>query len=152
MVAWVSHYSGGGLGTDADIVAARSSDDGASWTAPVSVKSSAAYAIVWVFCRCTIAPSPPLPTLSHLLIWLVVPCVQPKSCRTDGTIADRAPTVAALSGEDGTWLAVWETVCCGSDFDLVAAVSTTDGASWGSFGALFDNAGMVSDAMRCGDV
>lgn len=95
---------------------------------------------------------PPLPTLPHLLIWLVVPCVQPKSCRTDGTIADRAPTVAALSGEDGTWLAVWETVCCGSDFDLVAAVSTTDGVSWGSVGALFDNAGMVSDAMRCGDV
>ncbi|MFQ5489935.1 MAG: sialidase family protein [Phycisphaerae bacterium] len=92
VAVWVSAGDSGTLGEDADILLARSSDNGDSWTDPVAVKSNAA---------------------------------------TDASQDDR-PVVATDGG--GNWVVVWESdddlAGAGSDFDILAARSTDNGANW----------------------
>jgi hypothetical protein len=93
----------GTIGTDRDILVARSTDDGATWTAPVALNTNAA---------------------------------------TDsGYDAVAQVTTDGL----GAWVAVWvsddslgDTI--GTDFDILVARSTDDGATWTAPVALNTNA------------
>ena len=42
VAAWHSHEDLGGIGTDSDILVSRSSDNGATWTAPAALNTNAA--------------------------------------------------------------------------------------------------------------
>jgi len=99
---------GGSIGTDGDILVARSTDNGASWTAPAALNTNAA---------------------------------------TDSAL-DQSPQVTTDGG--GNWVAVW---CSnedlfdpnlggsiGTDYDILVARSTDNGASWTDPAALNTNA------------
>ena len=106
---WIAvWYSGDDLGgtvdTDFDIFFARSTDNGASWSAVQALNSNAA---------------------------------------TD-TERDYTPSLAV--DEDGTWIAAWHTRSdlggtIGTDYDILFARSTDNGASWSAVQALNSNAG-----------
>jgi Neuraminidase (sialidase) len=104
IAVWHSTGSlGGAIGTDFDILVARSTDDGITWTAPVPLNTNAA----------TDSGHDRVPQLT-----------------TDGL---------------GAWVAVWasddslgDTI--GTDYDILVARSTDDGATWTAPVALNTNA------------
>jgi hypothetical protein len=104
LAVWKSYDTlGGTIGTDGDILAARSTDNGATWTAPAALNGNAA---------------------------------------TDSG-DDLNPQVTTDGA--GNWVAVW---ACGlndfTDFDILLARSTNNGATWTAPAALNTNAGSDS--------
>jgi len=92
---WVVVWMTNGLfGSDLDVVSARSNNLGATWTAPASVKTTAA---------------------------------------TDGIAQDESPAIA--TDGQGRWLVVWESNdplggTIGVDYDILVARSDDNGANW----------------------
>jgi len=104
VAVWMSKDSlGGTIGTEGDILVARSANNGATWTAPVALNTNAA---------------------------------------TDSGY-DESPQ-AATDGA-GHWVAVWQSFDylggpLGSDYDILVARSTNNGATWTAPAALNTNA------------
>jgi hypothetical protein len=103
VAVWNSTDSlGGTIGTDDDILVARSTDNGATWTAPAPLNSNAA---------------------------------------TDSGY-DEAAQVTTDGG--GHWLTVWDSTYwqggCGNDKEILVARSTDNGATWTALAALNINA------------
>ena len=108
VAVWESFDSlGDTIGTDQDILVARSTDDGVTWTAPAALNTNA-----------------------------------------DGDAGqDSLPQVT--TDEQGSWIAVWYSTdslgdTIGTDWDILVARSTDDGATWTAPAALNTNA--ASDA------
>jgi hypothetical protein len=104
VAVWQSSDSlGGTIGFENDILVARSTDDGATWTAPAALNSNA----------------------------------------TGDSGRDWSPQLTT-NGE-GSWVAVWSSGdslggTIGTDWDILVARSTDDGASWTAPAALNSNA------------
>ncbi len=105
VAVWTSSENlGGTIGSDVDIVVARSTDNGTTWTAPAALSINAA---------------------------------------TDGWGSDAVPQVTTAGG--GHWVAVWQSCedlggTIGTDWDILVARSTDDGATWSPPAALNTNA------------
>ncbi|KAA0279149.1 MAG: exo-alpha-sialidase [Chloroflexi bacterium] len=97
VAAWDSTDSlGGTIGADKDILVARSTDDGATWSAPAALNTNAA---------------------------------------TDGFALEDAVSLA--TDGTGTWVATWQSTdplggTIGTDWDILVARSTDNGAEWTS--------------------
>jgi hypothetical protein len=108
VAVWYSPESlGGTIGTDNDILVARSTDNGASWSAPQALNTNAA----------------------------------------SDSGHDEFPQVTTNGG--GNWAAVWHSDdnlggTIGTDFDILLARSTDNGASWSAPQSL--NANAASDS------
>ena len=108
VAVWRSSDSlGGTIGTDRDIHVTRSTDNGATWSAPVALNTNAA--------------------------------------SDSGNDWDPQVTTDGL----GNWVAVWESVddldgTIGTDYDILVARSTNNGATWSAPVALNTNAGSDS--------
>jgi hypothetical protein len=157
---------GGGIGTDQDILVARSTDNGATWTGPAALNTNAD--------SDSGADERPHVTTDGAGNWLVVWESWDDLSGTIGTDADilvarstdngttwTAPAAlntnaATDSGSDyspqvttdgaGKWVAVWYSTewnvggGIGDDSDILVARSTDDGASWTAPAALNTNA------------
>jgi hypothetical protein len=172
--AWVAVWRsfdslGGTIGTDADVLVARSTDDGATWTAPAALNTNAASDAE--------EDSRPQVTTDGQGAWVAVwhsldslgdtigadwDILVARS--TDDGITWTAPaalnTNAASDVEDdnrpqlttdgeGAWVAVWHSTnslggAIGGDLDILVARSTDDGITWTAPAALNTNA--ASDA------
>jgi Neuraminidase (sialidase) len=168
LAVWESTENlGGTIGTDPDILVARSTDNGATWTAPAALNTNAATDSgddAW-----------PQVTTDGLGLWVAVwhsgdslggtigtdwDILAARSTDNGATWTDPAAlnTNAATDSQyqydawpqvttDGTgnWLAVWESTenlggTIGTDADILAARSTDNGATWTDPAALNTNA------------
>jgi hypothetical protein len=166
VAVWDSWDSlGGTIGFDDDILVVRSTDDGATWTAPASLNSNAASDSGWDF-------SPQVTTDgagSWVAVWTSADSLggtiggdadilvarstddgtswtAPAALNTNATSdsgGDFSPQVATDGG--GSWVAVWfsEDSLGGTisiDADILVARSTDAGATWSAPAALNTNA------------
>lgn len=162
LAGWqVQDFSGGGYGPDADVMLARSTDNGATWSAPSPLNSNAA----------TDASDEVAVTLSagangtcvagwtsyvlsagweinvayttsadHGVTWSA-----PALLTTDGILGTSNERPFVATDSTGTWMVVWEAWrglanTLGKDSDILVSVSSDDGASWGTPRALKLNA------------
>jgi Neuraminidase (sialidase) len=166
VAVWVSNDSlGGTLGTDDDILVARSTNAGATWTAPAALNTNAASDSGWDYA--------PQVTTDDAGSWVAVWDSWDSLGGTLGTDRDilvarstdagatwTAPAAlntnaASDSGSDqypqvvtdgaGSWVAVWESTdllggTLGADWDILVARSTDAGATWTAPAALNTNA------------
>jgi Neuraminidase (sialidase) len=168
--AWVAVWEsmdslGDTIGEDTDILVARSTDDGATWTAPAALNTNAASDVE--------DDSRPQLTTDEQGTWIATWQSQDSLGDTIGTDFDvlvarstddgvtwTAPaalnTNAASDVEDdnrpqvttdgrGTWVAVWHSEdslgdTIGTDRDILVARSTDDGVTWTAPAALNTNA------------
>jgi hypothetical protein len=149
LAVWTSDDAAGGIGTDADVLFARSSDDGASWTSPAPLHASAANdsgtdqapqiasdgAGAWVAIWESSEPGSDADILAATssdggATWSAPAAVNAGAA--NDSAADRAPQIA--SDGLGHWLAVWQsddpTGGIGTDLDILAATSSDGGATW----------------------
>lgn len=169
VTAWTSNDSlGGTVGFDFDILMARSSDAGATWTAPAALNTNAAsdsqpdfsvrlatdaagkWVAVW-YARGLAAGIDDDIAVAHStnngVNW-TPPAALNTNAGSD-TGYDQTPHVATDGA--GSWVAVWDSDdtlggTIGADRDILVARSTDDGASWTPPAAL--NANAASDAMN----
>jgi hypothetical protein len=167
VAVWHSEDSlGDTIGTDRDILVARSTDDGVTWTAPAALNTNAAsewWDDAW-----------PQVTTDEQGTWVAV-WRSPNSL--GGTIGTDDDILVARSTDDGvtwtapaalntnagsdagydvvpqlttdgrgTWVAVWHSEdslgdTIGTDWDILVARSTDDGVTWTAPAALNTNAG-----------
>lgn len=170
LAVWVSAEPniGGGIGMDGDIVAARSTDNGATWTDPAPVNSTAAgdtggdfdarvatdgqgnVVVVWTSQEPNISGG-----IGMDEDILVARSTDNGATWTDAAVLnDYADTdmggdymrSLATDGE-GNWIAVWTSVepniagGIGMDYDVIFARSTDGGATWSAAAPLNNNAG-----------
>ncbi|NUM54968.1 MAG: exo-alpha-sialidase [Candidatus Hydrogenedentes bacterium] len=150
VATWQSNNSlGGSIGTDNDILLARSSDNGATWTAPAALNTNAGTddandqgpvvatdeSGVWVAARVT-ADKGSLGTDRDILTAHStdngVTWTDPAPLNTDAAtdMDDDTDPVIAADGL-GNWIAAWTAAGkSGSDFDILIARSEDNGASW----------------------
>ncbi len=167
---WVAVWSsdddlGGTIGLDADILVSRSTNNGATWTAPAALNTNAA--------ADSGSDARPQVTTDGAGNWVAVWTSDDSLGGTIGTDADilvsrstnngatwTAPVAlntnaAADSGQDlapqvttddaGNWVAVWDSDdslggTIGTDADILVSLSTNNGATWTVPGALNTNA------------
>ncbi len=173
VAVWYSYESniGSGIGTDWDILVARSTDNGVTWTAPAALNTNAAsdsgsdgsaqvttdragnWVAVWNSSEPTIGAG--IGTDRDILV----------VCSTDNGATWTAPATLngnadADSGNDrqpqvttdgvGNWTAVWFSdepnigAGIGADYDILVARSTDNGATWTPPAALNSYAGSDS--------
>jgi hypothetical protein len=166
IAVWRSWNSlGGTIGTDYDILVARSTDDGVTWTAPTALNTNATSDAG--------LDSRPQLTTDQQGTWVAVWHSSDSLAGTIGTDFDilvarsmddgvtwTAPialntNAAGGSADDdlpqvttdgrGTWIAVWRSFdalgdTIGTDADVLFARSTDDGANWTAAAALNTNA------------
>jgi hypothetical protein len=152
----------GPLGSDTDLLLARSTDSGQSWSYGGVVNSNAATDaapennpqiatdgaehVVCVWESRSINPSSPYNQVAFArsadrgLTWSEVAFLDSRSVA--GGAVNNTPQIAC---HDGRWIAVWastETLggTTGIDFDIVYATSTDDGVSWTTPSALTERA------------
>ncbi|MBX3729436.1 MAG: exo-alpha-sialidase [Candidatus Sumerlaeia bacterium] len=167
---------GGSLGTDTDILVARSSDNGLSWSAPMALSSNATsdsgndffpqiatdgsgtWVAAWVS---TDSLSGTIGTDADILFarstdngenW-TAPAPLNTNAATDSG-ADQLPRLAVSA--TGTWIAVWRSDdslagTIGTDTDILMARSTDSGGTWSAPQALNPGAGSdsASDTSPC---
>jgi len=166
LAVWFSNDGlGGAIGTDFDILLARSTDNGATWTAPAALNTNAA------------ADSgddrEPQVTTDGGGNWLTVWCswggtfgtdydilvarstdngatwTAPAALNTNATTDSGNDRVAQVTTDGGgNWLAVWMSNdslgSIGMDDDILVSRSTDNGATWTAPAALNTNAGSDS--------
>jgi BNR repeat-like domain len=165
LAAWYSDDTlGGTIGTDVDILTARSNDGGATWTAPTPLNNNATtdtgddlYVRLatddsgqWLATWHSLENlGGALGVDSDILVvrstdngatW-TAPAALNSTAQTD-TGADEFPIITA--GSDGEWLAVWHSVedlggTVGTDKDILMAVSIDAGATWSAVQLLNSN-------------
>ena len=171
VAVWFSFADlGGTIGTDADILVARSTDSGATWSTPAALNTNAGSDSGFDLT--------PQVTTDGLGTWVAVWLSLGGARRTDYEILVsrstdfgvtwRTPSslntnAGSDSGFDlnpqvttdglGTWVAVWRSTkslggTIGSDEDALVARSTDNGATWGAPAALNTNAGSDSGGER----
>jgi len=169
---WVAVWSsreanvGGGIGTDDDILVSRSTDNGASWTAPAALNTNAGtdsgkdyapqvatdgggnWLAVWYSTESNVGSGigPDYDILvarstDNGATW-TAPAALNTNAATD-TGGDERPQVTTDS--EGHWVAVWHSDddlggTIGIDFDILVAQSTDNGATWTASTALNTNA------------
>lgn len=162
VAAWqISNLSGGGLGSDSDVLSARSTDNGATWSDPVPVNDNAASDDTDEFNVSLAGDSTGMWSIVCTRYEQTVP-LQINVCYTvsgddgvswgstnylttdgsDGTSNDFARIAA---GPDGTWMVVWEAWrgmanTLGKDSDILVSLSSDSGMSWAPPSALKTNA------------
>ncbi|MCP4643593.1 MAG: exo-alpha-sialidase [bacterium] len=172
VAVWQSTENLSGAGTDKDIFIARSTDNGATWTAPALLNTNATadsrldrapdiatdgsgnWSAVW-YSRENLSGAG---TDSDIFIarstdngasWTAPSLLNTNATTDSGN--DEAPQIA--TDGLGNWLAVWESFedlsGAGMDFDIFVARSTDNGASWAAPGLL--NANAATDSWA-GDV
>jgi len=156
LVVWDSRDSlGGTIGTDNDVLAARSTNAGVTWTAPGTVNSNAIgdiyddagpklatdrmgnWVVLWMSDD---ELDGTLGTDSDVMVsrstngglsWSSIAALDPRAAGNDGL-----DYVAFLATDRaGTWLAAWHSTTSlggtiGSDWDIVVSRSTDAGATW----------------------
>src|SRR5690606_17989992 len=134
VVVWESTDDlGGTIGTDRDILVAGSADNGTTWTAPAVLNSNAAT-------DAADDSTPRTPAVAAALRDALA--VFNSNAATDAG-DDRFARIATDAA--GTWVVVWMSEdslggTIGTDFDVLYAVSTDDGATWTAPAALNSNA------------
>lgn len=176
VAAWRSESTlGGSIGTDWDILVSRSTDDGASWTAPAALNSYAGtdserdrtpsvasdgagnWVAVWASEN---SLGGTIGTEYDILVarsaddgatWTAAAALNDHAA-TDPTAVDQAPDVT--SDGAGNWITVWLSThspggALGTDADVFVARSTDNGSSWTAAAVLNSNAttdGEVSES------
>jgi hypothetical protein len=166
VAVWDSNDSlGGTIGTDRDILVARSTDNGASWTAPAALNTNAAsdsggdyipqvttdgvgsWVAVW---RSNDSLGGTIGTDGDILvarstdngaIWTAPAALNTNAASDSG--GDYVPQVTTDGA--GSWVAVWHSNdslggTIGTDHDILVARSTDNGAIWTAPAALNTNA------------
>ncbi len=146
VAVWESDENlGGVIGTDLDILVSRSSDHGATWSAPAALNTNAAVD--------SDDDEAPHVATDGLGTWIAMwdgenPYDIRYSRSTDNGATWSAPTTLASVGNDywpklaadgnGNWLAVWS--CNNPDLDIFFSRSTDGGLNWSVPAALNSNA------------
>ncbi len=172
---------GSGLETDYDILVSRSTDNGASWTAPAALNTNAAtdsrgdhhpqvttdgggnWVAIWTSTENLFDPNLEafIGTDGDILVarstdngatWTAPAALNTNAATDSG--GDSFAQVATDGG--GNWLAVWRSVenlfdpnleaFIGTDYDILVARSTDNGATWTAPAALNTNAATDSEA------
>jgi len=161
---------GSGIGTDDDILVARSTDNGATWTAPAALNTNAAtdsgwdsdpqvttdgggnWVAVWDSDVNLFVPGVGYTLFDYDLLvsrstdngatWTPLASLNTNAVTDSG--GDYAPQVTTNGG--GNWLAVWHSTddlggTIGTDADILMARSTDNGATWTDPAALNTGAG-----------
>ena len=178
VAVWHSDEDLGGIGTDWDILVARSTDNGATWTAPAALNTNAAH-------DSGMDSNPQVTTDDEgnwLAVWqseddlsgtigtdwdiLVVRSTDNGASWTDPAALNT--NAASDSGSDGgpqvttdgngNWVAAWHSLedlfdpnleaNIGTDSDILVSRSTSNGATWASPTALNSNAATDSEGDR----
>jgi Neuraminidase (sialidase) len=168
---WASDDSlGGTIGTDGDILVARSTDDGATWTAPAALNTNAtsdsgndsepqattdgagSWVAVWDSDDSlggTIGPDYDILlaiSTNDGATW-TAPAALNANATSDSGAGDWFPQITTDGA--GSWVAVWESDnslgrTIGGDADILVARSTDDGTTWTAPAAL--NTSAVNDS------
>lgn len=165
MVAWTTEDDlGGTIGTDGDIVFARSTDNGVTWSDPAPVNSDAASDFSF--------DSDPSISTDGNGRWMIAWDVElasdldiffatstndgatwstqaPLNSRSGVDVRDDAD-VSLVADASGTWMAVWESRddlggLIGDEGDILYAVSTDGGATWSDQDAVSTRAAIDGD-------
>ena len=158
-------WAGDTIGTDYDILVARSTDNGATWTAPDALNTNAAtdsgydadpqvttddlgnWVAVW---QSDDSLGGTIGTDDDMLVarstnngatWTAPAALNTNAATDSGH--DRYPSVTTDGG--GNWVAVWQSYdslggTIGTDWDILVARSTNNGATWAAPAALNANA------------
>jgi len=167
VAVWYSNDSlGGTIGTDCDILLARSTDNGATWTAPAALNTNAAtdsggdytpqvttdgegnWVAVWDSNENlggTIGTDDDIlvaRSTNNGATW-TAPAALNTNAATDSGL-DWMPQVTT-DGKGGKWVAVWQSDenlggTIGTDWDILVARSTDNGATWTAPATLNTNA------------
>jgi len=166
IAAWGSNENlAGTVGTDADILASRSTDSGASWTAPTALSTDAVtdsgddswphvitdgaanWVAVWESDDTlgdTIGPDWDIlvsRSTDNGVTWLPPAAINSNAAIDSGD--DSRPQV--MTDGAGNWVAVWESMndlggTIGPDRDILVSRSTDNGATWTAPAAMNSNA------------
>ncbi len=151
---------GGTIGTDTDLVALRSSDDGATWSAPVLVNTDATtdsgvdglasvatdgagtFVVVWSRDSAVVLAAT---SLDSGLSWSA-----PVMVTTFNNLPNALRPRIASDGV-GKWIVAWSSDddlggTIGSDDDILYSVSTDAGSTWSAEAAVDPNAGTDTDS------
>ena len=138
---------GGTIGTDRDILVARSTNNGATWTPPAALNSNAATDSGW-----DLAPQVTTDGAGHwLAVWMSgvarstdngATWTYPAALNTNSGSVEYPQVTTDGAGQ---WLAVWNSSddlggTIGTDRDILVARSTDNGATWTDPAALNTNA------------
>jgi hypothetical protein len=162
VAVWYSYDSlGGTIGTDSDILVARSTDNGATWTPPAALNSNAGsdsngdgfpqvttdgggnWVAVW---SSDDSLGGTIGTDTDILVarsidsgatWTAAAPLN-SNAATD-TFLDGQPQVTADGG--GRWVAIWTSSVAGTDKDVLVARSVDSGATWTAPAVLHNSAG-----------
>jgi len=147
---------GGPFGSDSDLFALRTSDDGATWSAPVLVNTDAATDGTAVDKNVSVASDG---AGTFVVVWNRDDTAVLAATSSDSGLSWSAPvTVSTLSGfgggfvqpriatdAAGKWIVVWTNILSsgpsGVDSDILYSVSTDAGATWIAEAAVDPNAG-----------
>jgi hypothetical protein len=149
VAVWDSHEDLGGIGTDTDILVARSTDNGATWTAPAALNTNAAT-------DSGDDLEPQLATdgggnwVAVWYNWQPADALVARSTDNGATWTDPAPIGSGLDPQvttdgAGHWVAVWWSDedlggTIDTDWDVLVSTSTNNGAAWTAPAALNTNA------------
>jgi len=162
---------GGTIGSDLDILVARSIDNGASWTSPAPLSSNAAtdtgsdnsprivtdrkgnWLAAWASTN-TLNASPPADNDIHFVRsidngehWSLVAPLNTNAGSDSGTDS----SVQLACDGQGNWVAAWSSNdslggTIGSDYDILLSRSSNNGASWSPPAPLNTDAAVDSDS------
>jgi len=150
-IAGTNDDLGGTIGTDADLVALRSADDGATWSAPVLVNTDAG-TDGGADSRVSVATDG---AGTFVVVWNRDDVAVLAATSTDSGLSWSAPVTVSADGFSpriatdaaGKWIVVWDSDddlggTIGSDDDILYSVSTDSGATWSAAAAVDPNADM----------